>query len=181
MPKNILSVREIQEKDIDLIADYWLHSDPAFLMSMGVDLDKIPTREQLTQMLLSQINTAIEEKRAYCVIWELDGKQVGHSNTNPTVFGEEAFMHLHLWNSDGRKKGLGTELVKKTLPLFFKNLKLKRLFSEPYALNPAPNKTLQKAGFEFVKEYITTPGYLNFEQPVNRWQLSYERFKSLYK
>ena len=180
MPENILSVREIQEKDIDLIAQYWLNSDPSFLISMGVDLDKIPTREQLKQMLLTQINTPIEEKRGYCIIWELDGKQVGHSNTNPTVFGEEAFMHLHMWNGTGRKKGLGTELVRMTLPLFFKNLKLKRLISEPYALNPAPNKTLSKAGFEFVKEYITTPGSLNFEQPVKRWELSYERFKSLY-
>ena len=181
MPENILSVREIKESDIDLIADYWLNADPSFLVSMGVDMDKIPTREQLTQMLLTQLNTPIEEKRAYCIIWELDGKQVGHSNTNPTEFGEEAFMHLHLWNGVGRKKGLGATFVKMTVPYFFNNLKLKRLFSEPYALNPAPNKTLPKAGFEFVKEYITTPGSLNFEQPVKRWELSYEKFKTLYK
>ena len=181
MPENILSVREIKETDIHLIVNYWLNADPLFLKSMGVDLTKVPTREQLTQMLLTQLNTPIEEKRAYCIIWELDAEPIGHSNTNPSTFGEEAFMHLHLWNGAGREKGLGTAFVKMTLPYFFNNLKLKRLFSEPYALNHAPNKTLQKAGFEFVKEYITTPGSLNFEQPVKRWELSYENFKNLYK
>jgi hypothetical protein len=34
-------------------------------------------------------------------------------------------------------------------------------------------------GFAFVKKYITIPGKLNFEQPVNRWELSYDSFKSM--
>lgn len=86
-------------------------------------------------------------------------------------------MHLHLWKNDLRKTGLGTELVKMTLFYFFEKLNLKILYCEPSALNPAPNKTLKKTGFEFVKEYITTPGFLNFEQKVNLWELTYEKFK----
>lgn len=176
---NNISVRELQEKDIQLIADYWLNSDSIFLESMGVDLSKIPNMEQFTQMLLGQLNLPIEQKRSFCIIWELDGKPIGHSNTNPTVFGEEAFMHLHIWEADTRMKGLGSEFVKLTLPYFFNKLKLKRLISEPYALNPAPNKTLQKSGFDFVKEYFTVPGSINFEQRVNRWELSVEKFNRL--
>jgi RimJ/RimL family protein N-acetyltransferase len=88
-------------------------------------------------------------------------------------------MHLHLWNSSARQKEADAALVKLTLPFFFENLRLKDLFCEPYALNPAPNKTLAKTGFEFVKEYITIPGALNFEQPVYRWQLTYEKYKTL--
>jgi RimJ/RimL family protein N-acetyltransferase len=90
-------------------------------------------------------------------------------------------MHLHLWNSETRGKGIGCELVKLTLPYFFEKLKLKDLYCEPYALNPAPNNTIQKAGFEFVNEHITMPGAFNFEQRVRKWHLSYERFKQLYK
>ena len=86
-------------------------------------------------------------------------------------------MHLHIWDADARKKGVGTELIKLTLPYFFENCKLRQLYCEPYALNTAPNKTLEKAGFVFVKEYVTTPGMLNFEQPVNRWEMSYESYK----
>jgi RimJ/RimL family protein N-acetyltransferase len=130
-------------------------------------------------MLLEQLNSPIEQKRAYCIIWEEDGKPIGHSNTNPTFYGKEATMHLHLWNNETRQKGTGTQLLKLTLPLFFENLKLRNLVCEPYALNPAPNKTLEKAGFTLVKKYITTPGFLNFEQPVMRWELSEENYLKL--
>jgi RimJ/RimL family protein N-acetyltransferase len=179
MIENGLSVKEIQPTDIDAIAQYWLGAESSFLISMGVDLNKLPTRDQLTRILLEQIKAPIEEKKSYCIIWQVDGKPIGHSNTNPTVFGAEAYMHLHLWDAKVRKRGFGAELVKMTLPYFFENLKLKKLISEPYSLNPAPNKTLQKVGFEFVKEYTTTPGSLNFEQIVKRWELSYEKFKQL--
>lgn len=80
-----------------------------------------------------------------------------------------------------RKKGMGSELLKMTLPCFFKNLKLKTLWCEPYALNSAPNKTLEKAGFNLIKEYTTVPGFICFEQPVKQWMMSYEDFKNLSK
>jgi RimJ/RimL family protein N-acetyltransferase len=180
MNTHVLSVREIQEKDIERITNYWLNAERSFLEGMGVDVKKIPTKEQLSEMLLLQINTPIEQKKAYCIIWELDNKAVGHSNVNPIVFGEEAFMHLHIWEPGIRKQGLGVAFIQKTLPYFFNQLQLKRLYSEPYALNPAPNKTLEKVGFELEKEYITTPGMLNFQQPVKRWVLTREKFSQLY-
>lgn len=167
-----IKVREIELKDIDLIADYWLESEPDFLINMGVDLNKLPTRSGLRKMLTEQINTSIKGKKSYALIWELDGNQIGHSNVNDIEYGKQATMHLHLWNSNNRKKGIGTELVRKSLPFYFERLKIEKLICEPYALNPAPNKTLEKVGFEFVKKYRTIPGSLNFEQEVNRWELT---------
>ena len=63
-------------------------------------------------------------------------------------------MHLHLWNAGIRNQALGTTFIKQTLPYFFKNFGIKLLYSEPYALNAAPNKTLEKAGFEVVLKLI---------------------------
>lgn len=51
-----VNVRDLRIDDIEYIADYWLNSDKEFLVSMGVDLDKLPTRNGLTRMLTSQIN-----------------------------------------------------------------------------------------------------------------------------
>jgi RimJ/RimL family protein N-acetyltransferase len=179
MSENIVSVREIQESDIELIIQYWLNADKAFLERMGADINKIPARDEWRKMLTEQLSQPVEEKKSYCMIWEVDGEQVGHSNVNKIIFGEEASMHLHMWNAGLRQKGLGTALVKKTLPYYFENLKLKTLCCEPYALNPAPNNVLKKVGFTFIKEYLTTPGWLNFEQAVNRWELSYDNYKKL--
>ena len=173
-----LSVREIQEEDIDLIIEYWMNAEPAFLTGMGVDLAKIPDAAEWRDMLLTQIHQPIEEKQSYCIIWLVDDQPVGHSNVNKIIFGEEAYMHLHMWQSPLRKKGYGVELVKKSIPYFFNRLQLQRLFCEPYALNPAPNKTLERSGFSFVKRYLTIPGWLNFEQEVNRWELTPEYFES---
>jgi RimJ/RimL family protein N-acetyltransferase len=175
----MLSIREIQKEDIDFIIRYWLKSDNAHLTGMGVDLTKIPREEDFREMLSAQLTQPYQEKQSYCIIWQAEGKPIGHSNINKIIFGEEAYMHLHLWNSDVRKKGMGTQLVKMTLPYFFKNMGLKKLYCEPYALNPAPNNTLKKIGFDFVKEHITIPGSLNFEQPVKLWELSLEKFKVL--
>ncbi len=175
----MLSVREIQESDIPLITNYWLRADPYYLQGMGVDLNKMPNEERWFTMLNDQLQQDYKDKKAYCTIWEADGEAIGHCNVNKIIFGQEAYMHLHLWYADKRTKGMGAQLVKKSLPYFFNHLHLKTLYCEPYALNPAPNKTLAKVGFEFAKEYVTTPGYLNFEQKVCLWQITKGQFKEL--
>lgn len=179
MKSTSLNVREIETKDILLIADYWLNADADFLIGMGVDLKKVPSRDSLIKMLSKQVNNQLEKKMSYALIWEFNNQQIGHTNINNIVFGDHATMHLHLWNNANRQKGIGTKLVKKSLPFYFENFQLKTLFCEPYALNPAPNKTLRKVGFEFDKKYTTIPGSLNFEQEVNRWKLSKLKYKKL--
>ncbi|HLP11053.1 MAG TPA: GNAT family protein [Flavobacteriales bacterium] len=167
----MLSIREIIPSDIPLLADYWLNADPAFMRGMGVDLSKMPSRDEWENMLAEQINSDYPDKKAYCIIWLNNGVPCGHSNINKIVFGDEASMHLHLWKNDTRNKGLGTEFVKLSIPLFFDKYRLKKLYSEPYALNPAPHRVLEKAGFIFVKEYTCVPGWINFEQTVKRWEI----------
>lgn len=171
----------MQISDIPSFMQYWFTADHEYLHRMGVDVTKMPAPEKLSGMLLEQLNTPLELKTSYCVIWENNGQPIGHSNTNPTIYGQEAKMHLHLWPSWERKKGMGTEFIKMTLPYYFENLKLKSLWCEPYALNDAPNKTLAKTGFHFIKEYITVPSFICFEQPVKQWMMSYEDFKALSK
>lgn len=176
-----LSVREITPADIKPLVNYWFESTDEHLTGMGVDLKKLPSREQLTQALNHQVSLPHAEKMSYGLVWLLDGKPIGHSNVNPFDFGESGRMHLHLWQSGNRQRGIGTALVKKSIPFFFENLKLKVLYCEPYALNPAPNKTIPKVGFEFVKKYVTVPGSINFEQEVNQYKMTREQFLEIYQ
>ena len=171
-----LSVREISTTDIESITNYWTNASDDFLTAMGVDLNKMPQKEFWKEMLSDQLALSYKEKKSYCIIWILNGKETGHSNVNKIIFGEEAYMHLHIWDQSIRQKGLGQNFIKMTLPYFFEKLELKKIYCEPYSLNPAPNKTLIKAGFEFEKKYIPTPGFLNFEQEVNQWVMTFEKF-----
>ena len=165
-----INVREIEIRDFELILDYWYGSSEEYLLGMGADKSKLPAREDFLKMLHHQLNLPINKRQSYCLIWELDGEAIGHSNTNPTTFGKEAYMHLHIWDATHRKKGLGSSFLELTASTFFKNLKLKELYIQPMASNPAPNKVAEKMGFELIKTYTTTPGSINFEQEVNLWR-----------
>ncbi|OIQ16598.1 MAG: GNAT family N-acetyltransferase [Flavobacterium sp. MedPE-SWcel] len=170
-----LSVRELEEKDVPLLADYWFTATAEHLNTMGADINKLPNRSDFEIAVKQQIELPYTEKKSYALLWELNGNAIGHCNVNPLVYGNDAYMHLHLWNTTSRHKGLGTALVKMSIPYFSNNLKLEKLYSQPYAKNDAPNRTLEKVGFIFVKEYITIPGTLNFEQPVKLWELNFKK------
>ena len=171
MAKNILTAREANQKDIELIADYWFTADEAYLKAMGIDTAKMPSRADFSAMLTTQFSLPYNQKKAYAIIWMADDEPIGHSNLNPVEFGDHAYMHIHIWNTKYRRMGYGTELIKLSLPYFFKNMALKKIYCQPYALNPAPSKTLEKAGFKFVKEHTTKPGSITFEQPVILWEI----------
>ena len=180
MTQKNLSVRPMREADFEYIVDYFLNAGKDFLGHMGVDTAKLPEKKEWTGLLENELLQKTENKQLFYVIWLLDNKPVGHSNINKIIFSVEANLHLHVWKADNRKKGIGFELIKMSLPYYFDNFQLKNLYCEPYALNPAPNKVLQKLGFEFIKQYETTPGWINFHQPVNRWCMSYEKYQLLY-
>lgn len=167
-----LSVKELDEGDISLVADYWSQAESNYLTGLGVDLSKLPSRDDFVKMLTDQLKLPLKLRQSYCTIWLENGQPIGHCNVNKLVYGREAYMHLHLWHAQRRRHGLGASLVPQSLNLFFSRLELEDLYCEPYALNPAPNAVLEKVGFTFVKRYRTVPGYINFEQEVNRWRFS---------
>lgn len=171
-------IRELKSNDIDPIIHYFLKADHDFLKGMGVEPQKLPPYDDWRRRLLEDLDRSISQKQSYYLIWELEGYPVGHSNINKIVFGKKAYMHLHLWKSQERQRGNGTSFIRESICKYFEAFELQNLFCEPYAMNPAPNKTLAKAGFEFVKQYDTTPGWINFHQTVNRWVLSKDKFVS---
>lgn len=180
MTENNFSIRDIEKNDFEKIVDYFLKADKNFLEGMGVDTTKLPRREEWLKVLSDDFKNPLKNKKFFFVIWLLDKMPVGHSNINKIVFGEEAYMHLHLWHAGARQKGIGLEFIKMTLPWYFDRFKLKKLYCEPYAFNPAPNKIMQKLGFDFIKQYETVPGWINLHQLVNMWCLDRDKYQLLY-
>jgi [ribosomal protein S5]-alanine N-acetyltransferase len=180
MNQHKLSVREIEANDFESIVDYFLQADKNFLFALGVDVHKLPGREEWLKLLFYEFKQPIKKKKFYYLIWLLNGKPIGHSNINKIIFGEEAYMHLHMWCPEKRQQGIGLAFMKLSLRFYFDNFKLKKLFCEPNAKNLATNKTLEKLGFDFITQLDTTPGWLNFFQTVNRWGMDLNKYKTLY-
>ncbi len=167
-------VREMQLGEAKSMIRYFLEADPSFLNGMGADPRKLLSESAWFELLKEDFARPIQHRQFYYVVWVVDGVPVGHCNLNKIVFGQTAYMHLHIWNADNRRCGHATQLLKPSIVQFFERFQLRKLFCEPYALNPEPNKTLPKFGFQLVKHYDTTPGWIAFHQPVNLWALDRE-------
>jgi len=167
-----LAVRPWVTDDIPNIINYFLKADDDFVRGMGANSDRFPSFSKWKAALEHEIKQPPIDQGYYYMIWLIDGVAVGHCNVNMITYSQQANMHLHLWRKSKRQKGMGVRFVQLCIPYFFKRFELQTLLCEPYALNPAPNKTLPKAGFTFVKRYRCTPGPINFEQEVSRFEMS---------
>jgi RimJ/RimL family protein N-acetyltransferase len=164
-----LSVREMRFDETDLIINYFHRSTPKALETMGVDPTRLPAPEAWRERFRTDLGHPIDHREGMLVIWLSDGRPVGFSTADKIVYGDQARMHLHVLDPANRRRGTGVECVRQSVELYFDRLKLKNLYCEPNALNIAPNRTLQKAGFKYLETYMTVPGWLNFHQPVTRW------------
>ena len=164
-----IEVREMTRSEVGQIIDYFHRSSPEHLEMLGVDPTRLPAPAAWQDHFQKQFALPLERRSGYFVIWLRNGCPAGFSSCDKIVFGERANMHLHVTAPELRQQGMGTECVRRSVALYFASLELKRLFCEPNALNVGPNRTLQKAGFKYVKTHWTVPGPMNFHQAVTRW------------
>jgi ribosomal-protein-alanine N-acetyltransferase len=173
------TVRPMKYDEVDLMINYFLDADQEFLNGLGVDPEKLPGFDEWRLLLKHDYDHPLEKRRFFYLIWELEGTPVGHSNIGDIIYGHEAYMHLHLWAPGKRRHGHGSQFVRKSIKVYFQTFNLNRLFCQPYSHNTAPNKTLAKAGFEFIETLNMVPSWINFHQSVNKWILTKERFEKL--
>jgi RimJ/RimL family protein N-acetyltransferase len=162
-------VREMADSEFDIVIDYFHKSTPEFLEILGVDPTRLPPPDSWRERFQRELSRPIQQRSALIVIWLSDDKPLGFSSCDKITFGEQANMHLHVVDPARRNQGFGVECLRRSADIYFERLNLKRLFCEPYAFNVAPNRTLQRAGFKYLKTYMTVPGPLNFHQAVTRW------------
>lgn len=164
-----LAVREMGISEVDIIIDYFHGSSPEHLEMLGVDPTRLPTPGAWRERLTRQFSLPMNEKEYLVLLWLLDETAIGFSSCDKIKYGERANMHLHIVRPDKRREGLGTEFVRRSIDIYFSLLKIKALYCEPNALNVAPNRTLQRAGFKYLKTHWTVPAALNYHQAVTRW------------
>jgi RimJ/RimL family protein N-acetyltransferase len=162
-------VREMANSEFDIVIDYFYKSTPEFLETLGVDPTRLPPPDSWRERFQRELSRPAEKRGWLLVTWLSDDRPFGFSSSDKITFGEQANMHLHVVDPTRRNQEFGVECVRRSANLYFERLNLKRLFCEPYAFNVAPNRTLQRAGFKYVKTYMTVPGPLNFRQAVTRW------------
>jgi RimJ/RimL family protein N-acetyltransferase len=172
-------VKEHEYEDTVSIVTYFLECSEDDYDRMGVDPGRLPPPDEWIDSIEQNRALPFEKKNVFYLIWTDKGLPIGHCNINKIKFGEEAYMHLHIWKNEFRKKTIATKHLKESIPVFFKHFNLKRLYCEPAAANPAPNHTLKKLKFTLTETYDTVPGWINHFQTVNKWMFSLENIDKL--
>ena len=158
------------------VVDYFTAGGDAFLRGMGVDPERLPSREAWLSRALADQALPDEEKQRLYLAWRVhDGGQwrlAGHSSASHIRAGDSCHIHLHLWRPELRRAGLGTELFRRSIDLYFERLAVERVICEPAAHNPGPNRTARRLGFRHVKTYRCVPTEIALEQEVSRWEMT---------
>jgi RimJ/RimL family protein N-acetyltransferase len=175
MARPRITVREMRPDEVHIRIDYFHRASDADLLVLGVDRARLPSPRAWQESYEEDHSRSLEERSGYALLWMLDHVVVGFSTADEIVLGQEARMHLHIVDANRRRRGLGTQFVRLSAKEYFAVFDLQRLFCEPNALNVAPNRTLQRAGFRYVLSRECTPSPINFPQVTTRWVLERDR------
>ena len=115
-----LVVREMQLAEVGLRIDYFHDSSDEHLTKLGVDRASLPSKEGWRSSYTADYALPIEDRNGVALIWELDGRTVGFSSADRIVFGEEAFMHLHIVSPELRHQGFGANSCRNRLASTFR-------------------------------------------------------------
>ncbi len=165
------TVRPMDLTEVKLIIDYFHDASNEHLARLGVDPKRLPDRASWETHYARDYAKPVESRKSFLVVWEAEEGPFGFSTVDKIVYGQEAYMHLHIIKPELRRSGYGAQCVRQSARLYFETFRLQRLFCEPNAFNVAPNRTLQRAGFQYVMTHETIPGPLNHRQAVTRWML----------
>lgn len=141
-----LRVRPMGVEDLDVRIRYFHEATDEHLELLGVDRSKLDALEAWGTSFANDLARPIEQRSGYGLIWEADGEPIGFSTADRIVFGDRAYMHLHLLRPEDRGRGYGTELVRRSARTYVDRFELERLYCEPHAFNVAPNRTLRRRG-----------------------------------
>jgi RimJ/RimL family protein N-acetyltransferase len=167
----MITAREMKLDEAALVIEYFHGLSAESLEKLGVDPTRLPDRRGWSEWFRRDFDRAVRDRKSFFVTWLEDGFPVGFSSCDKIVYGDHAYMHLHVMEPTNRSRGTGTHAVRLSTDIYFTELALKRLFCEPNAFNVGPNRTLQAAGFRYVMTHRTVPGPLNYHQAVTRWCL----------
>lgn len=146
-----LSVRKIASPDIRFLLTYWRDASEEDLQRMGEF--KRPDEKANLEFLnwFCESHPNIDEAKEDILIWEFDSKPIGYSTLKDVRVGNDAQIHLHMWEVKLRGKGLGSILFCLSASYFIKKFQLRKLYCQPKFDNPMPNQMLKKIGFNLVE------------------------------
>jgi len=168
-----LTVRELTNPDIDLVLSYFFKADAETLNQMGVDPGKLPQKADWELMFLSDMHLSVKDKKFYHLIWEQEGRPVGHATIDRISFRREAYMSFYSWDPADFQEDNCIELLQNSVDRFFRVFQLKSLFCVPPSNNRVFCQVLEKVDFKKTETLQEgSGGWISTSQAADLWELS---------
>jgi len=151
-----VTLRDLEEGDIETIVDYWHESDPAFLQSLGVDLNKLSSKEETRRRLWSSLAAdQSPPSRAYFVVTAGDELLI-YTNLN-FASAEEACAHFHVLKPGLRSKGVSYFLFPEAIRVFFERFPIQKLVMQTSPHNEKINRLLRRFSLTPQRAFLEKP------------------------
>lgn len=167
-------VRPMREADIEAVVQYWTTASPSDLARMGVNAAALDPPEKMREGYRRALARPEGERRAFSLIWEIDGEAVGMTVLKNIERGVSGEMHLHMWKAAARGQGHGAKLFCLAALDFYERFQLQEIVCEPKADNPMPNGMLRKVGFPLVRTYTGSSSELSLVTELNSYLITKE-------
>lgn len=173
-----VTVRDIELQDIGPIADYWHDSDSEYLESIGVDINKIVSRDITISTFESALPNIRGDQDRIVLIFEVDNKIIGYTNVNFNQTGDP-FAHVHITDYKYRNKGIIPSVFFKVITVFYDYFNIKKLYLQTNIKNKKINNLLFKKNITNIKtEYISKPDGMGAIGTYNLFSCSREQAES---
>lgn len=167
-----LAIRELQPNDAYLINKYWEETTDEDLARMGEVRRPDPkgTIEFINEYCAKRLPPSRSEEEI--VIWMCENNPIGYCTLKQIKYGDEAQIHIHMWERTLRGKGLGSILFCLSAKKYIGDFQLKNLYCQPKHDNAMPNGMLKRVGFEFLGTVDWTHPRNGSVIRQNRYQIS---------
>jgi len=153
---SFVSIRDLSEEDIPSVLNYWFHSPPGFIESMGVDLDKMPKESEMEQSIRAKLieNASQPVSKLNVVVIVYNKLPVGFHTINPLTEGESGIFHAHIWDPNYRKRGIALYSYPKACRIFMSRFNLSRILFKTPVQNIGAIRVKEKLGIRYIGEEI---------------------------
>lgn len=141
--EGIVGLRDLSAADLPAIVEYWVSSPDEFLDFMGVDRQRLGSREQIHARFSNAIRTGDLGQPALRLAITLDERPVGYTLLNH-YSDEVNYSHWHIIDPALRGKGLSTALYPFRIKAYFDVLPISRLIHQTRTRNLGVNRMLDK-------------------------------------
>jgi RimJ/RimL family protein N-acetyltransferase len=136
-------LRDLEERDVEPITNYWFESGDAHLDFLGIDRRLLGSRDDTNERFRCAIPTGDSNQMKLAFAIALDGEFIGYTLLN-RFDADTNYSHWHITDARRRAGGISSALYPSRTKTYFDAVPIERLIHQTRTRNLAVNRMLDK-------------------------------------